>query len=748
MPTLRTALLAHSAPSPDREGQSYSEHINAVRLGARERATAMLQYASGSTDGILEAIEAAAIFHDLGKVDEDIQKAMRRGRGASLPWDHVDAGVAHLAGQKNWMAAWLVRAHHAPGLPQKASHFDIDGLGRKLRGRRNDEDRIERHDDQIARTDSQLVRYLATHSAQDLPVTVPGAKIRHGLRMRLALSCLVDADHADTARFDTGHVLPNSNQPRWSERLQSLDAHVASLPQSENADRNRNRADFYQACRAAEIVDNMAACEGPVGLGKTTAVIAYLLRRAEKDKLRRIFVVAPYTNVITQTVNVLRKALTLSGEKPSDVVAEHHHRADFESLDARDLAVLWRAPIVVTTAVQFFETLAANNPARLRKLHMLPGSAMVLDEAHAALPVHLWPQNWRWLRELANEWSCRFVFSSGSLSKFWESERVVSDPVQLPELLPPHLAQTVLRSERRRVSYSSHNLIETVEDLRAKIKDVPGPRLVILNTVQSAAFVARAMRENGEDALHLSTALCPNDRDVILERVRNRLRYPFKDWSLVATSCVEAGVDISFRTAFRERFSTASLIQVGGRVNRHGEFDAQGGATVYDFIIDADGHITAHPAAKASAEVLNRLFLSGALTNETMQPARLVTDAMIEELRDRGGLSNDLLTKAEKERNYPEVAKQGQVISEDTRIVVVDRELRARIENYERITFQELQRGSVQIWARRIPQLALDPLRGRTDLYFWPHAYDPDCLGYMEGALSLKDFWANGGAIL
>jgi CRISPR-associated endonuclease/helicase Cas3 len=744
----RAPLLAHSAPSPDREGQPYAEHVSAVLQGARDRAEAMLRYAVNTPKGLMETIEAAGTFHDLGKMDADIQEALSRGRKASLAWDHIDAGVAYLAAQKNWMAAWLVRAHHAPGLPQKASHFDIDGLGRRLRGRRNDEDQNERHEAQTAHTDANLPNYLWAHTAEGLPVGVPETKISHGLSMRLALSCLVDADHADTARFDSGHVPPFAPEPRWNERLQCLDAYVASLRKSENADRDRNRTKFYQACRAAEVAGTMVSCAGPVGLGKTTAVTAHLLRRAEKDTLRRIFVVAPYTNVITQTVDVLRKALTLPGEEPSDVVAEHHHRADFDSIDSRELAILWRAPVVVTTAVQFFETLAACNPGPLRKLHMVPGSAVVLDEAHAALPVHLWPQNWQWLCELAEKWSCRFVFSSGSLAKFWESQEIVGEPIRLPELLPPDLARTVLQSERRRVSYRSHKRMATVDDLRIKISDARGPRLVILNTVQSAAVVARAMREKGDDVHHLSTALCPRDRDKILARVHDRLRSETKDWSLIATSCVEAGVDLSFRTALRERFSTASLIQVGGRVNRHGEFDAEGGAEVYDFTIDQGEHITSHPAAKVPAQVLNRFLRSGALVHDAMEPARLVTDAMIEELKDRGGLNNDLLSKAERERDYPEVAKRGRVIAQDTCLVVIDRGLCERIEGYEKVSFQELQRGSVQIWATKVGKLGIDELRGRRGIYFWPHAYDPDCLGYMAGALQLGDFWAVGGAII
>lgn len=741
--------LAHSAPAPGGHGQSYADHIARVRWGARERAAAMLRFAGEPPQGFLDALDAAAAFHDLGKLDEDIQEAMIRGRGAKLRWDHVDAGVARLTSAGNWMAAWLVRAHHAPGLPAHAEHFDPDGLGRRLRGRRQGKDDPERHEEQISRTNARLSGYQAVHEAAVGRTNIGPMRACHGLAMRLALSCLVDADHADTARFDTGHELPAAAKPRWKERLVQLDAYVHSLGESADDARTGHRAEFYRACREARIERPIAACEGPVGLGKTTAVTAHLLRRASDEGLRHLIIVAPFTNIIAQTVRVLRNALVLPSEKATDVIVEHHHRADFDDRSDRDVAVLWRAPVIVTTAVQLFETLASNNPSQLRKFHELPGSALFLDEAHAALPTQLWPQNWRWLRELAERWGCRIVFASGSLTRFWEHQEIVPEPIKLPELLPPALEQSVIRAEKRRVLYKRSGRSSSLRELIHRIGEAPGPRLVILNTVQSAAVVARAMRDASHNVLHLSTALSPRDRDVVLDRVQRRLKVSEdQDWSLVATSCVEAGVDLSFRTAFRERFGTASLIQVGGRVNRHGEFNSVGGGIVFDFLLDAADGITSHPSASFSAEVLKRQFREGAFDDEEITPAQLVTTAMIEELRDRGGLGHDALAKAERERDYPSAAEEGQVIRTDSRIVVVDPRLRQLLENRRPIGFRTLLRGSVQIWARKLPLLGLEPLPGRTELYFWPYEYDPDFLGYMAGVLQLRQFWEEGGAIV
>ena len=694
--------LAHSAPDPGRAPQGYAAHVLAAAPGARRRAEAMLRFAPQRLHGLADTVETAGRFHDLGKLDPEVQRGLRIGRGERLGWDHIDAGVAHLAASGAEMAAWLVRAHHAPGLPARGKHFDPDGFGPRLRGRRadfdpGDPDAVERNTAQIRRTDRLLPEMLAAHSAAVGEIVPAKSKIEHGLPLRLCLSCLVDADHEDTARFDAG--LPpeptwQEPPPRWDERLRALDAYVASLPLSGNAERDRQRADFYAACRDAPIDAPLVACEGPVGIGKTTAVPAHLLRVAEARGLRRIVIVAPFTNVIAQTAGILRRALTLPGEDAEAVVVEHHHRADFTSRAARDLAVLWQAPVVVTTAVQFFETLATCDPGASRKLHALPGSAIFLDEAHAALPARLWPQNWRWLKQLTLNWSCHVVFASGSLARFWENPDVIDPPEPpLPELLPATLRQDVLSAERRRVRYASLGRIGSVGELIETIVAKPGPRLVILNTVQSAAVVAREMRAAGHAVLHLSTALAPKDRGPILDLVKLKLGGCPSDWSLVATSCVEAGVDLSFRVAFRERFSVTSLIQIGGRTNRSGTF---GTGDVFDFLLDGTG-ITAHPAAKHSAPILRDLLAQ----MNTSDPAELASSAMAREIA--AGRLVERLREAERQSDYPEVSRLGRVIDADTKVVVVDPILVERIARRERVGFRCLLNGSVQLDTSKNP---------------------------------------------
>jgi CRISPR/Cas system-associated endonuclease/helicase Cas3 len=406
--------------------------------------------------------------------------------------------------------------------------------------------------------------------------------------------------------------------------------------------------------------------------------------------------------------------------------------------------MLWRASIVITTAVQFFETLASNMPADLRKLHRLPGSAVFIDEAHAALPAHLWSQAWLWLNELSEQWGCHFVFASGSLSRFWELSDFhprgtpqEATPPKLPELVAESLRAHALDRETARVIYRTKPEAVGLSELIQWVSQHKGPRLLVLNTVQSAAVVAREMsRHLGCGSVeHLSTALAPDDRQITLNRVKQRLETsPDFNWTLVATSCVEAGVDFSFHVGLRERASLMSLIQLGGRVNRGHEREE---AEVWDFQIKPDNLMRLHPHFKTAARVLGELF------DERKIAPEYCKEALKREIRWNNTLNDELLkaesTKDARNADFPKVAELFKVIDANTVTVVVAPHLQEQLLQGKWCGREEIQMHSVQIWGWRVQELGLREFSRFPGLYGWPYDYD-SFLGYMSGLLPVIEF--------
>ena len=745
--------LAHSA-RPDRgvPEQEYRDHIENVVGNAVCNADRAAVFSAKYGDLLPAAVRQAAEFHDLGKLDETNQEVLRTNRGKML--NHVDAGVAHLlkdaSGDSRLLAAIVVFAHHI-GLPVWADE-STRGTGLILRDTAPTSSGIALRDF----TNQWLFEYLQRHTnagskLQPAPTTNPKL-VLDPLLWRMALSCLVDADHSDTARHYRDPVA-NQTPPLLApeKRLMLLDQYVAELGRQRKDKRTRLRTEVYRECREADTSAGLLACDSPVGSGKTTAIMAHLLKAAMAKKLRRVFVVLPFTNIIDQSVAVYRKALVHNDEAAEDIVVAHHHRAEFDDPVARQYSFLWHAPVVVTTAVQFFETLAARCPASVRKLHQVAGSAIFIDEAHTALPAHLWPQAWKWLRELEREWNCHIVLGSGSLNRFWELPDFVDPPTTLPPLVPDAVRDSSADHERRRVKYRSWSESLDLECLAKFVKKTEGPRLLIVNTVQSAAAIARHLAKEfgGEHVEHLSTALTPRDRHATLELVKLRLRQPnHRDWTLVATSCVEAGVDLSFRTGIRERCGLTSLLQTSGRVNRSNEYEH---ADVWDIQLRHDHLLRPHPAFEASARVLGELFVEDKVSPD------FCTEALRREIRQAGmPKKKEDIDVAERTANFPKVEELFRVIDSDTVTAIVDEVLIQRLEAYEKdktkklkITRAELQSASVQIWHSKEQQFGLERLervRGYDDLRKWKLAYDR-FLGYMAGVLPLID-GGNDGLIV
>ena len=751
--------LAHSARDGAPE-QTYREHVGNVCRYSAMFAEDAAAFSPKWQTPLVETVTMAAAYHDLGKLDDLFQEVLRHNRKNKHGFNHVEAGTAHLLRLKQFEAAFIAYAHHIglPSFPEEKAK-----AANKLNlAFRDDGELVGMDNTAWQRTDENLESYLNQHHLLFPQVSAIANTSLSGLVRRLALSCLVDADHSDTARHYLKERELRGLPLRAAERSIRLDEYVAGLipPESPATERERLRLNIrqqvYRVCRNRSFAneERIVACDSPVGTGKTTAIMAHLLNVARQRGLRRVFVVLPYTNVIDQSVNAYRGALVLDGESPDAAVAAHHHRVEFKGerwRDLRQLTYRWDAPVVVTTAVQFFETLAARETTALRKLHQVPGSAIFVDEAHAAMPAPLWPQMWKWLRELCEDWNCHLVLASGSLARFWELDDFVP-PAERPkvtELVSGKLRKEATSLETCRVELKTRPERLSLTDLAEFVLSKLGPRLVILNTVQSAAILAHHLRTErllGSRVEHLSTALSPRDRGFIIERIRERLKNGYdKDWILVATSCVEAGVDFSFRTAFRESCGLVNLLQISGRANRSAEYDC---AEVWDFRHDEDGLLTLHPHFKVSRRVVEMMFKEG------KTDAAYCTEALRREINLGTGdteVTAQNILRREKEADYPEVARLCRLITGDTQTVLVNQDLVARFETHDSTQFpnaKEVMLNSVQVWKTRLPDLDPKPVGYRDDLFaLRPTQYD-DFLGYMRGILPLLNAQREGGLFL
>lgn len=318
------------------------------------------------------------------------------------------------------------------------------------------------------------------------------------------------------------------------------------------------------------------------------------------------------------------------------------------------------------------------------------------------------------------------------------------------------------KSEHKRVRFEklSENGLNTeqfVDELITRSGETK-EALIILNTVQSAAIIARSLSDklDHQDSLrlaqrrvlHLSTALTPNDREKVikeLERRQKNSEWTRKSWFLVATSCVEAGVNLDFTHGYRERCSVTSFFQTAGRINRDGN---KPGAFLFDFILKHEAPLVAHPGFEKSIQIFQSLWSQ--IQDSATDINQLSTIALCREAVARSGdvIKSEQLLADEKSLSFQDVQKVSQMIDADTRTVVVDDKLIEKIELGIQLNWKDIQNNSVQLWVNKINKLGLRPIRGSKDIYGWSGRYDSEFLGIMAGVLDRNDFVSKGGAVI
>ena len=546
--------------SPPENWQRLEDHLQGVAELARSFAD---DFGAGDWGYV------AGYWHDLGKYSKEFQKYLLAANDADAHIetrqgrvDHSSAGAQQAFQQsknEGKLLAYVIAGHHA-GLPNGK---DNEGtcLTRRL-------------EKTIPSCDASPDWLLRLAVSKGLAFTRDERRFSFQLSFftRMIYSCLVDADFLDTERF------MDEEKSRWRQGYPSLDILHAKLQthldqltaKAKPPSINSHRANILKQClAAADRPPGLFSLTVPTGGGKTLSSLAFALKHALKFRKKRIIYVIPYTSIIEQNAAVFRDILG------PDAVLEHHsnYEPDDEDHRSRLAAENWDAPLVVTTNVQFFESLFANRSARCRKIHRIAQSVVILDEAQM-LPVPLLKPSLEVLRELALNYRTTIILCTATQPALTTSETFRNGLEDVCEIIfdPAALYETFKRVKTVRLPRMSD---ENLADRLNKNRQV----LCIVNTRKHARLLYERLR-NSEGWFHLSALMCPAHRTEVLDRIRATLANGAL-CRVISTQLVEAGVDIDFPVVFRSVAGIDSIAQAAGRCNREGKMAESGEVFIF-----------------------------------------------------------------------------------------------------------------------------------------------------------------------
>jgi CRISPR-associated endonuclease/helicase Cas3 len=565
----QTTFLAHVRRNEDGSFEIHhlEEHLRGVAQLAGEFA---------STFGHADWGRLAGLWHDLGKYSPAFQSYIARGSGFD-PEAHIEggkgrvnhssAGALHAVkqlGGKGRLLSYLIAGHHA-GLPDW--HSDEHALA-SLSQRLEEGQHLQAISNASIPTD--VLHPGITPASKPL-----GGETGLALWLRMLFSCLVDSDFLDTERFMDGEkTLTRGRSSSLDVLLDKLDQHMAKLAADAPPTHvNRVRAEVLRQCRErAASQPGIFSLTVPTGGGKTLSGLAFALTHAVRHKKRRIIYVIPYTSIIEQSAGIFRSIF-------GDNVVEHHSNLDPEKETAKSRLATenWDASIIVTTNVQFFESLFAARTSSCRKLHNIVNSVVVLDEAQLLNPEFLQPIL-ETINLLSRHYGVTFVLSTATQPALnsrkgfgWTFKGLdgVREIMADPDALYRDLKRVTV--EMPLDLHACRGWDEIAADV------LPHDSvLAIVNTRRDCRELHRLMPEG---TIHLSAAMCGEHRSQVIAGIRERMekKVPTR---VVSTQLVEAGVDIDFPVVYRALSGLDSIAQAAGRCNREGKLD-RGKAVVF-----------------------------------------------------------------------------------------------------------------------------------------------------------------------
>lgn len=670
---------AHSDPNsrppgnPQARWQPLHEHLQNVADQAQKFARTVRP---GDQDFAATAYWVG-LLHDLGKYTDEFQAYLRAQRSAGRDTHHAAFGAKHAYNSKWCGPAFAIAGHHA-GLHDR-DHFqtllaDSGGLV-------------------ASRIKLVLARFSASLSNKFLPAVDSPFVLKNSLTyefyIRMLLSCLVDADRLDTARFQSGPERRAVYLEAISSVLQErLYAERTSKPSGGLVNSLRNQ--IFESClsRATER-PGFFTLTAPTGGGKTLSSMAFALAHARRHDLRRIIVVIPYLSIIEQNAADYRRILD---PKDEGYVVEHHSavktpetKEDRESPSFGELAAEnWDAPIIITTSVQFVESLFARSPSRCRKLHNIARSVVILDEVQT-LPNQLLNPLLNILRDLKTNYGTSFVFSTATQPAFRHSVNLdegfqTNEVIELAGANSTEI-QTQYQSLQR-VRYRQEDSV-VWPDLAVRLAGAEFRQVLCIVNLRRHAFelwealhAALSVPEQ-ESLFHLSSTLCAEHRLWLLGEIKNprpgSIRHRLREGlscRLVSTQVVEAGVDLDFPIVYRALGPLDSIIQAAGRCNREGKLkDAKGQPRLGEVVVfkPAGGGVPPGAYETATGHTANFIQRVG-LAHIAAHPAYfgqyftelhrfIPTDSTIQEDR--------------REFRFQEVSRKAKVIEDTGALVVV-----------------------------------------------------------------------------
>lgn len=560
----QSKYIAHSENSNGEE-QSMKQHSEGV---------AELMKSFALSDDFTEIYSYCGLLHDIGKYSKEFQNYIR-SRGEKEPHAKWGAYMAQM-NKKNLINVELpVIGHHA-GLPNKDAMVETLGLCAKDENRR-------KNIQQAMEEDNFIISMCDNSSFNKI-----GDVFQKELFVRLLYSALVDADSLDTER----HFQKEQYDAR-SCKILDVDTLLAAL--------NKRFDSFKQVTSLNELRTNVRlyaqsfantdqGCFSmtlPTGMGKTLTSLNWALYHAKAHpNIKRIVIVLPFISIIDQTANELKTIF-----KDYDVILEHHSNVIYEvpneeesyCKNSKALATEnWDYPIVITTAVQFFESLFSNQRSKCRKLHNLQDSIVIFDEIQT-LPVNLAECTMKMLNDMLHLCRCSFLFCTATQPNF----QTRKDFCGIDHITPLVENPASVFTSTKRVKYISIDdyKAQSFESIANCVVEQNDSVLIVCNTKKKAMTLFDKLKEKSEiPVLHLSTNMCQIHRMEVINKVRQNLKNGRK-LILCSTQLIEAGVDMDFPVVFRELAPLESIIQSAGRCNREGKLKE---GQVYLFQLEDD----------------------------------------------------------------------------------------------------------------------------------------------------------------